>query len=210
MSDTQTVFIVDDDEAVRDSLALLLEASGFATAQYDSGESFLDALQADSNGCLIIDVRMPGVSGLEVQKKLVDRNATLPVIIITGHGDLPMAVKAMKAGAVDFIEKPFDMVGLTESVKNALSTSAENLHEANQVAEIIKRLERLTEREREVLDELVIGNLNKVIAFNLKISPRTVEIHRAHAMEKMQARNLAHLVRMAMAAGVAPNLTATN
>lgn len=210
MSDTQTVFIVDDDEAVRDSLALLLAASGFATAQYDSGESFLDALQADSNGCLIIDVRMPGVSGLEVQKKLVERNSTLPVIIITGHGDLPMAVKAMKAGAVDFIEKPFDMVGLTESVQNALSTSAENLHEANQVAEITKRLERLTEREREVLDELVIGNLNKVIAFNLKISPRTVEIHRAHAMEKMQARNLAHLVRLAMAAGVVPNVTATN
>ncbi len=210
MSDEQTVFIVDDDAAVRESLALLLEASGFTIAQYETGNAFLEALNADSTGCLIIDVRMPGLSGLEVQKRLVDRNATLPVIIMTGHGDLPMAVKAMKAGAVDFLEKPFDLAGLTESVTNALNKSAENLLEANQAAEIGRRLARLTERERQVLDELVIGNLNKVIAFNLSISPRTVEIHRAHAMEKMQARNLAHLVRLAIAAGVVPNINAAD
>jgi len=201
MHESQTVYIVDDDDAVRESLAVFLETAGFKIATFDSGNAFMDGLDAAGNGCLIIDVRMPGLGGLEIQQRLADRNATLPVIIITGHGDLPMAVKAMKAGAVDFIEKPFDAEALTQSVKNALKSSAENLQEANQTAEIEQRLGRLTTRERQVLDELVIGNLNKVIAYNLDISPRTVEIHRARAMEKMQARNLAHLVRMTITAG---------
>lgn len=197
-----TVYIVDDDEAVRDSLAVLLQTAGFNIATYSSGDAFVDALDATGNGCLIIDVRMPGRSGLDIQKMLVERNTTLPVIIVTGHGDLPMAVNAMKSGAVDFIEKPFDADALIQSVRAALKSSAENLQDANQIDEIKQKLARLTARERQVLDELVTGNLNKVIAFNLDISPRTVEIHRARAMEKMQARNLAHLVRMAITVGV--------
>ena len=210
MIEGQTVHIVDDDEAVRESLAALLDTAGFKVAMFDSGNAFLDALDTIGNGCLILDVRMPGLSGLEVQKELADRNVTLPVIIVTGHGDLPMAVKTMKAGAIDFIEKPFDLAALTESVRIALKASAENWQEANQAAEIRQRLDRLTAREREVLNELVVGNLNKIIAFNLEISPRTVEIHRARAMEKMQARNLAHLVRLAITAGVVPELSASD
>ena len=204
MPDGQTVFVVDDDDAVRESLAVLLETAGYKVALFESGNAFLNALEPAVNGCLILDVRMPGLSGLEVQQKLAERNANLPVIIMTGHGDLPMAVKAMKAGATDFIEKPFDAGVLVESVRIALNKGDEDWQEAIQAAEIEQRLARLTTREREVLDELVVGNLNKVIAFNLDISPRTVEVHRARAMEKMQARNLAHLVRLAITAGVVP------
>lgn len=205
MPDDQTVFIVDDDDAVRASLGVLLETAGYKVEQFDSGTAFLEALSAAQTGCLVLDVRMPGLSGLEVQEKLAERKATLPVIIMTGHGDLPMAVKAMKAGAVDFIEKPFDAGEITQSVRLALGKSAENQQEAARADEIKQRLARLTTREREVLNELVIGNLNKVIAYNLEISPRTVEIHRARAMEKMQARNLAHLVRLAITVGAAPD-----
>jgi two-component system, LuxR family, response regulator FixJ len=201
MSNQQIVFIVDDDDAVRESLAVLLETSGFIIAQFSSGQDFLDAVEPAQNGCLILDVRMPGLSGPEVQAKLAERDITLPVIVMTGHGDLAMAVRAMKAGAVDFIEKPASIGEITEAVRTALNISAESWAAANQADEIRQRLARLTTREREVLDELVIGNLNKVIAYNLDISPRTVEIHRARAMEKMQARNLAHLVRMAITAG---------
>lgn len=201
MSNQQIVFIVDDDDAVRASLAVLLETSGFTIAQFSSGQDFLDAVEPAQNGCLILDVRMPGLSGPEVQAKLAERDITLPVIVMTGHGDLAMAVRAMKAGAVDFIEKPASIGEITEAVRTALNISAEAWAAANQADEIKQRLARLTTREREVLDELVIGNLNKVIAYNLDISPRTVEIHRARAMEKMQARNLAHLVRMAITAG---------
>ncbi|MFT7595941.1 MAG: two-component system response regulator FixJ [Paracoccaceae bacterium] len=204
MSDPQTVFIVDDDNAVLDSLGVLLESLGFRVELFESGASFLAALDENANGCLILDVRMPGLSGLEIQERLTDRNATLPVIIMTGHGDLPMAVKAMKAGAVDFVEKPFDADGIAASVNMAMARSAENIQEATQVADINQRLARLTTRERQVLDELVVGNLNKVIAYNLDISPRTVEIHRARTMEKMQARNLAHLVRLALTVGATP------
>lgn len=201
MSNQQIVFIVDDDDAVRESLAVLLETSGFTIAQFSSGQDFLDAVEPAQNGCLILDVRMPGLSGPEVQAKLAERDITLPVIVMTGHGDLAMAVRAMKAGAVDFIEKPASIGEITEAVRTALNISSEAWAAANQADEIRQRLARLTTREREVLDELVIGNLNKVIAYNLDISPRTVEIHRARAMEKMQARNLAHLVRMAITAG---------
>lgn len=201
MSETQIVYVVDDDAAVRDSLCALLEASGFSVVPFNSGNDFLDQLDDVKNGCLITDVRMPGLSGLEVHQELIKRDIALPVIIISGHGDLPMAVKAMKAGAVDFIEKPFDAASLAESVSNAMNKSAASQQAENEVAEISERLERLTARERQVLDELVVGNLNKVIAFNLNISPRTVEIHRARAMEKMQARNLAHLVRLAITVG---------
>lgn len=200
MSD-QTVYIVDDDDAVRDSLAILLGISGFNIAQFDSGNAFLDAVETTQNGCLVLDVRMPGLSGLDVQEKLTERGIAMPVIIMTGHGDLAMAVKAMKAGALDFIEKPFDADEITESVRAALVKSAENWQTTNQADEIRQRLTRLTDRERQVLDEMVVGNLSKIIAYNLDISPRTVEIHRARVMEKMQARNVVHLVRLAIAAG---------
>jgi len=201
MSEEQTVYIVDDDEGIRQSLAALLEIGGFRVAQFRSGTAFLDAVTPTANGCLVLDVRMPGLSGPEVQAKLAERGAILPVIIMTGHGDLAMAVKAMKAGAVDFLEKPSSADEITTAVRAALNKSAQTWAAATQVGEIRQRLARLTSRERQVLDELVIGNLNKVIAFNLEISPRTVEIHRARAMEKMQARNLAHLVRLAITAG---------
>jgi len=201
MSEPQTVFIVDDDDGVRESLAVLLEAGGFNVAQFSSGSAFLAAVKPAQNGCLVLDVRMPGLSGLEVQARLGELSVSLPVIIMTGHGDLKMAVQAMKAGAVDFIEKPYNPENLTAAVRAALSKSAESRAAAHQAGEVRQRLARLTTRERQVLDELVIGNLNKVIAFNLDISPRTVEIHRARAMDKMQARNLAHLVRLAIAGG---------
>jgi two-component system response regulator FixJ len=204
LSETQIVYVVDDDAAVRESLGVLLEASGFSVSEFSSGDDFLDQLVDVKSGCLITDVRMPGLSGLEVHQELIKREIALPVIIISGHGDLPMAVKAMKAGAVDFIEKPFAAALLCESVGNAMDKSAASQQEASAVAEISQRLVRLTERERQVLDELVVGNLNKVIAYNLSISPRTVEIHRARVMEKMQARNLAHLVRLAITVGSMP------
>jgi len=205
MSETQTVYVVDDDEAIRGSLTALLDASGFPVQVFSSGNEFLEHLDRVGPGCLIIDVRMPGLSGLDVHQELIRRGVALPVIIISGHGDLPMAVKAMKAGAVDFIEKPFDAVLLTASVRGALSRDAQTQRAQSEIADIQARLDRLTTREREVLDQMVIGNLNKVIAYNLDISPRTVEIHRARAMEKMQARNLAHLVRLAIAVGAAPD-----
>jgi len=205
MSETQTVYVVDDDEAIRGSLTALLDASGFPVLVFSSGNEFLEHLDRVGPGCLIIDVRMPGLSGLDVHQELIRRGVALPVIIISGHGDLPMAVKAMKAGAVDFIEKPFDAVLLTASVRGALSRDAQTQRAQSEIADIQARLDRLTTREREVLDQMVIGNLNKVIAYNLDISPRTVEIHRARAMEKMQARNLAHLVRLAIAVGAAPD-----
>ncbi|MBV1902511.1 MAG: response regulator transcription factor [Marinosulfonomonas sp.] len=201
MSDTQTVFIVDDDDPARESLAVLLETAGFEVAQFSSGTAFLDKVKSAQNGCLLLDVRMPGLSGPEVQSRLAERNINMPVIIMTGHGDLAMAVRAMKAGAVDFLEKPFKAEAITTAVRAALNKSALTWATDNQAGEIRQRLDRLTTRERQVLDELVIGNLNKVIAYNLDISPRTVEIHRARAMEKMQARNLAHLVRLAVTAG---------
>lgn len=202
MPEQQTVFIVDDDDAVRESLAVLLESAGFRVTCFNSGAAFLETVKDTQDGCLVLDVRMPGLSGPDVQARLAERRITLPVIIMTGHGDLTMAVKAMKAGAVDFIEKPSNAAEITGAVRAALNKSAESWAATSKTSEIRQRLDRLTARERQVLDELVIGNLNKVIAFNLEISPRTVEIHRARAMEKMQARNLAHLVRMIITAGV--------
>lgn len=182
MVENRVVCIVDDDEAVRESMAALLESAGFKAQTFASGNEFLESPDLLKAGCLILDVRMPGLSGLEVQQKLANKQHAMPVIIVTGHGDLPMAVKAMKVGATDFIEKPFDGAVIIESVRSALDKSAHDWEEANAVAEITQRLERLTTREREVLGELVVGNQNKVIAFNLGISSRTVEIHRARSI----------------------------
>jgi two-component system response regulator FixJ len=204
-SERSTVIVLDDDEAVRDSLRALLESAGFEVEIFGAGQDFLDNFDPAKSGCLISDVRMPGLSGLDIQQQLAERRSSLPVIMITGHGDIPMAVKAMSAGAVDFIEKPFADDALLDSVKRALSQPKKNLVDPESAGDLERRLERLTPREREVLDQLVIGNPNKVIAHELGISPRTVEIHRARVIEKMNARNLSHLVRLAITAGVLPN-----
>jgi len=202
--DNQTVFVVDDDEAVRDSLGALLESVGFEVESFGSGADFLDRLDPKRGGCIVLDVRMPGLSGLEIQEKLTEKRITLPVIIITGHGDVPIAVQAIKAGAMDFIEKPFGDDIILESVGRALERGRRNKRDASSAVEIEARMARLTPRERDVLEQLVIGNPNKIIAHKLGISPRTVEIHRARVIEKMEARSLSHLVRLALTAGVVP------
>jgi two-component system response regulator FixJ len=201
-----TIFIVDDDEAVRDSLQLLLQAAGFPQiGAYGSSLQFLGAAAPQPGDCLLLDVRMPDMDGLEVQAELNRRAIRLPVIVMTGHGDVPIAVRAMKAGAADFIEKPFQDDVLIASVRRALALSAETTRVSEEVSETVRRLETLTAREREVLEGMVAGHPNKVIAHDLGISSRTVEIHRARVMDKMDARSLSVLVRMSLAAGVAPD-----
>jgi two-component system response regulator FixJ len=204
MSNDAVVFIVDDDADVRDSLQALLEAAGFRVEAFDAATKFLANDRAIHGGCLIADIRMPEMDGLELQQELVNRRVALPVIIITGHGDVPLAVRAMKAGAIDFIEKPFDDELLLASVRRALA-EGQRMHQDTAMADMVKeRIAALTLRERQVLEHLVAGRPNKVIAYKLDISPRTIEIHRAHLMDKMQARNLSELVRMAIAAGIIP------
>ena len=193
-----TVFIVDDDAAVRDSLGLLLRSMGLPVETFESGRAFLDAGRDSRQGCLVLDIRMPGMSGLELQQELVARHSLLPIIFITGHGDVPMAVEAMQAGAVDFIQKPFRDQDLLDRINQALEKDALGRRMLAERAQIQRRLETLTPREREVLAMIVAGKANKVIAGDLNLSQRTVEIHRARVMEKMGAHSLAHLVRMAM------------
>ena len=211
-----TVFVLDDDEAVRDSVVILLECEGFRVESFESPLAFLESDAPSRPGCLLVDVRMPQMSGLDVQERLVQEGRGLPVIVMTGHADVPLAVRAMKAGAVDFVEKPFDEQALIGSVKAALARAvpptAPPAAQAPTSApaapavspEVLERLSNLTPRERDVLQWLVEGKSNKVIAFELSISPRTVEIHRARVMEKMRADSLPSLVRMALAAGITP------
>jgi len=196
-----TIFIVDDDSAVRDALKLLLRSVGQAVETFGAGQEFLDAYNDDRAGCLVLDIRMPGMSGLELQQKLNEKHAILPIIFITGHGDVPMAVEAMQAGAVDFIQKPFRDQDLIDRINQALEKDHNNRAALGERNDIRRRLETLTPREREVLDLVVHGKANKVIAGDLKLSQRTVEIHRARVMEKMQASSLAHLVRMVLEVG---------
>ncbi|MEJ2130791.1 MAG: response regulator transcription factor [Gammaproteobacteria bacterium] len=191
-----TVFIVDDDEAVRDSLSMLMESVGIATEVFASGQEFLAGFDEDRGGCLVLDIRMPGMSGLELQAVLNERRSMLPVIFITGHGDVPMAVQAIRSGAQDFIQKPFREQELLDRVQQVLAEDLRNRDVLHQKRDILARLATLTPREREVLDMVVAGKANKVIAIDLGLSQRTVEIHRAHVMEKMQTKSLAHLVRM--------------
>jgi two-component system, LuxR family, response regulator FixJ len=198
-----TIFIVDDDAAVRDALKLLLRSVGQAVETYGSAQEFLDAYAEDRPGCLVLDIRMPGMSGLELQQKLNERHSIIPIIFITGHGDVPMAVEAMQAGAVDFIQKPFRDQDLIDRINQALEKDSSNRAALGERNDIRRRLETLTPREREVLDLVVHGKANKVIAGDLKLSQRTVEIHRARVMEKMQASSLAHLVRMVLEVGQA-------
>ena len=193
-----TVFIVDDDADIRDSLGLLLGAAGFKTRTFSSAEAFL--ADAAEGGCLVADVRMPGMSGLELLEEIARRQMRLPVIIMTGHADIPLAVRAMKAGAVDFLEKPFSCAVLEESVRRALELDSRTQPQKDQTRDAKRLLTHLSSRERTVLDRLVQGHPNRSVAHELGISSRTVEIHRAHIMLKMDASSLADLVRTVLAA----------
>ncbi|MCH8196979.1 MAG: response regulator transcription factor [Proteobacteria bacterium] len=204
MTNETPIFVVDDDDAVRDSLKALLETGGLSVETYASGQEFLDAYDPSRRGCLLLDVRMPDMTGLELQQKLAARPHKLSIIIITGHGDVPMAVKAMKVGAADFIEKPYSDETILESVHNACESGAPGAGKGTAVEETTARIALLSPREREVLDQLIIGHQNKMIAYELGISPRTVEIHRSRVMAKMQAKSLPQLVRMALTAGIDP------
>ena len=198
------VYIVDDDDAVRDSLSVLLEAVGHRVRTFGLARDFLDAAPALPVGCLIVDIRMPEMDGLELHRALNEQALDFVVIVITGHGDVPLAVRAMKAGALDFIEKPFATPTILASVEAALSR-LESVEEHDPVAEAaLAKLELLSPREREVLEGLLAGLPNKTIAYDLAISPRTVEIHRARVMDKMGARSLSELIRSALAAGLQP------
>jgi two-component system response regulator TtrR len=193
-----TIHIVDDDEAMRDSLTWLLEGEGYRVACFHSAEAFLAARSDAMRGCLVLDVRMPDMSGLELHERLDALGSRLPIIFVTGHGDVPMAVAALQRGACDFIEKPFNDEELLSRVRRALDLDAANDERRRRDSAISKRLEQLTQREREVMQLVVAGRLNKQIADQLQISMKTVEAHRARVMEKMGVRTLAELVKAVM------------
>lgn len=200
--DDQTVFVVDDDAAVRDALGWLIKSVGLKVETFGSAQEFLEKLNPKRAGCVVLDVRMPGMSGLELQERLTQDKVTLPVIIVTGHGDVPMAVRAVKSGAFDFIEKPFNDQVLLDRIQQALKRFVETRKTEEQRSDVDARLRSLTPREREVLGMVVSGNPNKVIASQLGISCRTVEIHRGRVMEKMRASSLSELVRMGLTSGL--------
>jgi FixJ family two-component response regulator len=191
-----TVFIVDDDSAVRRSMELLLRSVGQQHRIFNSGREFLDALPEQPAGCAVLDIRMPGIGGLEIQEKLIERGIDLPVIFVSGYGDIPMAVHAMQQGAFDFIEKPFRDQELLDRINDALQKDSSRRAKSLAIDQLVMRTERLTQREREVMQLVVSGKQNKLIAHELNVSQRTIEIHRARVMEKMEARSLADLVRM--------------
>ncbi|ACK50770.1 two component transcriptional regulator, LuxR family [Methylocella silvestris BL2] len=191
------VHLIDDDEAVRQALGFLLMASGYAVRVYESAAVFIEGLAEAQPGCVVTDVRMPEVDGIKLLRLMKAKRSRLPVIVMTGHADVPLAVEAMKAGAVDFLEKPFDDESLLAAIRLALDRQARDARIEDEFATIRARLEHLSPREREVLDGLVAGLPNKSIAYDLKISPRTVEVHRANVMTKMGAASLSDLVRMA-------------
>lgn len=199
--DSYVVHVVDDEEPVRKSLAFLLTMVGFTVRVHDSATSFLASANGIGKACLVTDLRMPDMSGIELLKRLNANGTMVPAVVITGHGDVPMAVAAMKAGAVDFIEKPFEDEVLVEAIKRAASQLEQTAQPAEDTAALRSRLDQLSERERQVLSAVVAGLPNKTIAYDLGISPRTVEVHRASIMAKMQARNLPELVRMTIAMG---------
>ncbi len=192
----ENVYIVDDDEAVRDSLKELLESVELNVREFDSAQAFLKQYSPNMAGCMILDIRMPGKSGLELQKELMENNCLLPIIFITGHGDIPMAVEAMKRGAVEFIQKPFRDQELLDCINGALESSRKQTEDKSEHDEFFNLLESLTPREREILELIVKGSANKVIAIDLSISQRTVENHRAKIIEKMGAKSTANLIRL--------------
>lgn len=194
----QTVYVVEDDEAVRDSLELLLKSDGKPVKTYESANAFLKDYSDKMAGCIVLDIRMPGMDGMELQKKLNEKHSILPIIFVTGHGDVPMAVDAMKEGAVDFIQKPYREEALLEKIEAALEQDLEQRKTLDEKQEIIRRVKSLTPREAEIMDRMIAGQANKVIAIELEISQRTVEIHRSRVMHKMGTHSLAHLVRMVL------------
>jgi two-component system response regulator FixJ len=198
------VHVIDDDEHVRHALAFLLATSGMAVRVHDSGTAFLEQTEGLQGGCIVSDIRMPGIDGLALQRRLTELGITMPVILMTGHGDVRLAVEAMKAGAVDFIEKPFDDEVLLTAIRSALGRYDERGRRESETAQVTGKLNALSVRERQVLDGLLAGHPNKTIAYDLEISPRTVEIHRANVMTKMGAGSLSDLIRMALLAGLIP------
>ena len=200
MAASQTIHLIDDDEDVRKALAFLLGTAGHAVKVYESASAFLEKLEGLQPGCIVSDVRMPGVDGLELQRRLQDKGIALPVVIMTGHADVPLAVQAMKLGAIDFIEKPFADNVMLDAIERALAT-ARPAGNSDEMTKVRARLDTLSERERQVLSGLLAGHPNKTIAYDLGLSPRTVEVHRANVMTKMLAGSLSELVRMALTAG---------
>lgn len=202
MKNKAIIHIVDDDEAVRTSLATLLEIQGYAARIYGSGADFLDRVDPSVPGCALVDVKMPGLDGLGLLQKMAESNIKVPVVMMTGFGEVAVAVKAMKAGAADFLEKPLDGKQLLSVLDRLLSQSQAAVENEARKEQAQERLEKLTDRERDVFNGLVIGKTNKAIALDLNISPRTVEIHRAHIMAKLEASTLSDLVRLAITLGI--------
>lgn len=192
------VYVVDDDDAVRDSVQWLLEGQGFRVQSYDSAEAFLTRCDLNKTACLLVDIRMDGMSGLELQKRLAERQSPLPIAFITGHGDVPMAVEAMKKGALDFIEKPFDEIALIQTVERLLTAATAGFERQRQSTDRETLLSTLSHRETQVLEHIVAGRLNKQIAYDLGISVKTVEAHRANIMKKLDADNAADLFRFVL------------
>ena len=205
MQPEATIYVIDDDEAVRQSIEFLLKTVGIEVQSFESAKAFLEVMPEIHGGCVVTDVRMPEITGIELLQRVREAKPDLPVIVITGHGDVPLAVEAMKLGAADFLEKPFDDDLLIASVRSALNQGADAAKRNAEIADINEKLAGLSNRERQVLEGLVAGKPNKVIAFDLGISPRTVEIYRANLMTKMSANSLSDLVRMAMIAGILEN-----
>ena len=204
MKKNPIVMVVDDDTGVRNAMRILLKSVGLDATLYASAQEFLAAYQPSQPGCLVLDIRMPGMSGLELQQQLNLQGAVIPVIFMTGHGDIPMAVEAMQHGAFDFLQKPFRDQDLLDRIQRAIAKDAERRQSLGEHARIKAHLETLTEREREVLELMVKGKQNKQIAQELGVSPRTIEIHRARVMEKMDAHSVAELVRMMLDLSHAP------
>jgi two-component system, LuxR family, response regulator FixJ len=202
MTDKTVIHVIDDDAAMRDSLAFLLDVNGFKPQVYESADVFLGGADRKALNCVVSDIRMPGLNGIELVRKLKGEGHSCPVILITGHGDVALAVEAMKAGAVDFIEKPFDDAALLGAIRSALEALPDNRSGGSAKSEAEARLAELSPRERDVLQGLVAGKINKVIAHDLSISPRTVEVYRANLMAKTGARSMSELMRIALAAGL--------
>ena len=199
---SRVVHVVDDDPAIRQSVGFLLRKAGYAVETHVSGAHFLKHVTREARGCVLLDVRMPDIDGLEVQATLAQRGIALPVIMLTGHGDVALAVRAIKAGAIEFLEKPFERATLLAAIETALAKAARIGRDQLAAAEARVLLAALTPRERDVLDGMVLGRPNKLIAFDLDIATRTVEVHRANLMEKLMARNLSDVLRIAFAAGL--------
>ena len=202
IDDPRTVHVVDDDEAIRQSISFLLRKAGYTVETYPAGTAFLKAVTRKSQGCVLLDVRMPDIDGLEVQARLSQQGIAMPVVMLTGHGNVTLAVRAIKAGAIEFLEKPFERLVLIDAIEAALRHAARTGREHLAANDAVVRIAALTARERDVLNGMVLGRPNKLIAFELGIATRTVEVHRASLMEKLSARSLSDVLRIAFAAGL--------